>query len=305
MKLLIGVDGSGGSFAAVRFVSQLLSPADKVFLLYSPPPIHFDSESPIESGLAERARQAVSNVVFDEAKQRMPEALRGSVTTIVGSTEPRQGLIDSAHEHEVDLLVVGATGTGFVTGLLLGSVGRATIYTAPCPVLVVRPRPADREAHPLRVLFADDGSPAARRAGEALRQFTWPSNVEGTIIRVVESLFAGQVPDWLMKKARSRDADAMAQAWAREHDEELAKATGELSQFEAQLPSLFHGRKPLVVEGPPTQKIMEAIAERQIDLVAIGSRGQGMVQRWLMGSTSEHVFTYAPCSVLIAREKES
>lgn len=304
MKVLIGVDGSGGSFTAVRFVSQLLAPRDRIFLYYAPPPIHFDSASPVETGLAERARQAVSNVIFDEAQLRMPEALRGSVETLVGGSEPRQGLIDSAQQHEVDLLVVGATGAGFVEGLLLGSVGRAMTYTAPCPVLIVRPRPEVREPHPLRVLFAEDGSPAARRAGEALRQFTWPANVEGDILRVVESYFAGQVPDWLLKKARGRDSEAMAQTWAREHSDEVAKAKAELGQFQRELPALFHGREPLIVEGPPTQRIMDAIQEKQIDLVAIGSRGLGMVQRWLMGSTSEHVFTYAPCSVLIARDHD-
>ena len=104
----------------------------------------FTVDTRIEDGYIILGETPGLGMVFDEAKQQLPEALRSSVATIVGSTEPRQGLIDSAQQHKVDLLVVGATGTGFVTGLLLGSVGRATIYAAPCPVLVVGPEAAGR-----------------------------------------------------------------------------------------------------------------------------------------------------------------
>jgi nucleotide-binding universal stress UspA family protein len=42
-----------------------------------------------------------------------------------------------------DLLVIGSRGIGGVRRLLLGSVSSALVQTARCPVLVVRPEPAD------------------------------------------------------------------------------------------------------------------------------------------------------------------
>ncbi len=41
MKVLVGVDGSAGGFAAVRLAGRLVDPAgDKIVLYYTPPEIH-------------------------------------------------------------------------------------------------------------------------------------------------------------------------------------------------------------------------------------------------------------------------
>lgn len=45
-------------------------------------------------------------------------------------------------------------------------------------------------------------------------------------------------------------------------------------------------------------------AEREnIDIIVIGSRGQSNFQKLLMGSVSSAVVTYAPCTVIIVRDK--
>ena len=307
MKVIIGVDGSAGSFTAVRFVGRVLSPArDTIVFYYAPPPIDIRSEGELEPQLADRARHAVSQVVFGEAKQRLPEGLRSCVEMVVGDEDPRTGLPAIAKSRGADLVAVGATGLGFIEGLLLGSVGRTVTYASSTPVLIVRPAPEDRSTGPhLNVLFAHDGSPECERAGTLLSKFSWPANSSGKLIRVIESMSAGgKVPDWLMKKARSADTEAMARAWANEHAQERQEVQSKLVAAAQQLPAIFQ-HEPIVAEGPPTQRIMETIAKEKTDLVVMGSRGLGVVQRLLMGSTTEHLFTYAPCSVLVVRHDEN
>lgn len=47
-------------------------------------------------------------------------------------------------------------------------------------------------------------------------------------------------------------------------------------------------------------------AEREnVDIIVIGSRGQSQFQKLLLGSVSSAVVTYAPCSVVVVRNKRS
>jgi nucleotide-binding universal stress UspA family protein len=48
-----------------------------------------------------------------------------------------------AREHQIDLIVMGTHGRGFVGHLLLGSVAERMVRQAPCPVLTVREREHD------------------------------------------------------------------------------------------------------------------------------------------------------------------
>jgi nucleotide-binding universal stress UspA family protein len=53
--------------------------------------------------------------------------------------------------------------------------------------------------------------------------------------------------------------------------------------------------------GKPEAGILDAAAAWNADLIAIGSRGDTGLSRILLGSVSERVVRYAPCSVLVAR----
>ncbi len=58
---------------------------------------------------------------------------------------------------------------------------------------------------------------------------------------------------------------------------------------------------PEVVEGMPAPQILTAVEQRQIDLVALGSKGLSGMKRFLLGSVSEWVLHDVSCSVLIVR----
>lgn len=59
---------------------------------------------------------------------------------------------------------------------------------------------------------------------------------------------------------------------------------------------------PMVLEGSPTRKIVEAAAG--FDLVVLGTLGRSALTKLFMGSVAERVTRFAPCPVLVVRAKK-
>src|SRR5215216_612708 len=72
-------------------------------------------------------------------------------------------ILDLAEQIGAGLIVIGSRGLGPVSRIALGSVSEAVIHHSRLPVLVLRGEDA---WPPERVIFGDDGSEAARAAGD-------------------------------------------------------------------------------------------------------------------------------------------
>jgi nucleotide-binding universal stress UspA family protein len=139
----------------------------------------------------------------------------------------------------------------------------------------------------MHILLAIDGSPFSEAAGDLLRRIPMPSTPELTLLAVMDKL---------------DDADPEArQEWQQTlRDSAQQLLTQEAERFTAV------GWTPhtMLREGHAAHEIVEAAGETSADLIAVGSRGLGSVKRFLLGSVSEKVMAYAPCSVLIARQPQ-
>ncbi len=298
MKLLIGVDGSNGSFEAVKLAARLVDRSrDQIAFYYSP------IDAPLKSGqdtgpeMLQRARQALADAVFGEARKRLPEPLASDVHTIVGTQKPAYGLMVAADSWRADAIVVGARGLGPIQSLFLGSVSRQIVQTSTIPVLVVRPGTVPNDP-PMRLLLAYHPTSAQRQA-EVTSTLNWPPGTKGQVIRVVESMLAGPLPAWLEQQARDADAEAVAQAWVDEHAAEVQQQKAEVTGYLQKLPAVFREVSPLVVEGHPADQILKTIKAEKIDLTIVGKTAGGVLKRVLVGSTSAQILNNAPCSVLV------
>jgi len=137
----------------------------------------------------------------------------------------------------------------------------------------------------MHILLAIDGSPFSEAAGNLLRRIPMPSPPELTLLTVVDS------PDDEEPNAQQEWQQAL------QHNARQL-LTQEAERFTAA------GWTPhtMLREGHAAHEIVEAAGEVSADLIAVGSRGLGSVKRFLLGSVSEKVMAYAPCSVLIARQ---
>lgn len=56
-----------------------------------------------------------------------------------------------------------------------------------------------------------------------------------------------------------------------------------------------------ILVGHPAEQIVHYANENEVDMIVMGHRGKSVIQRWLLGSISKRVLSYAPCTVTIVR----
>ena len=147
MRILVAIDGSEHSEAAVDEIAHRHSPADSEVRVISVvnPPMPLSAESlatsagyhgELEKIERERARRAI-----EKAAARLRESLEGGsvkITTEVLSGSPKQVILEEAEAFGADLIVVGSHGHGALERFLLGSVSQAVALHAKCSVEIVR-----------------------------------------------------------------------------------------------------------------------------------------------------------------------
>ena len=146
MKILLAVDGSAYSDAAVEEVAKRTWPADSELKIITA------AETPVIAGMEpwavsreyyeqlEKSVREAATAVIDQALGKLKEladkTLKLSGEIIQGP--PRQVIVEEAQKWGADLIVMGSRGLGAWNRLLLGSVSSAVVHHAKCSVEIVR-----------------------------------------------------------------------------------------------------------------------------------------------------------------------
>ena len=155
MKILLAIDGSVFSDAAVEEIAQKPWPAASevkvisvveppllpIFETWVPPDSYFDE---LETAAENQARAAVEKAA---ARLRKQQGNGLVVTTEIIAGHPKYTITDEAEAWGADLIVVGSHGYRGLTRLWLGSVSQAVASQAKCSVEIVRNRNKDRVSH--------------------------------------------------------------------------------------------------------------------------------------------------------------
>jgi len=138
MKILVGMDGSsreakvldeaiamarsrGGTVHLVRAMMVPVSLPTAIWTLQG---------DDLSQFLVEHGTREV-----EQTLERVPEALRGGVTTQLG--QPADVLVELAEQLDADMVVIGSHGYGGIDRVL-GTTAAKVVNRAPCSVLVVR-----------------------------------------------------------------------------------------------------------------------------------------------------------------------
>ena len=148
MHVIVATDGSKQSLAAARHLKSFADPTalTDVTVLAVIRPLAAVAFADELSGSDHKAswdtlsfREAAENAVSIIAAE-----FEGSGPTVhkrVRSGSPANEIIKAAKQYDAGLVVVAAGARGLSDGVLVGSTAQRVQHYAPCPVLVVRPRP--------------------------------------------------------------------------------------------------------------------------------------------------------------------
>jgi nucleotide-binding universal stress UspA family protein len=149
MKILLAVDGSAGSDAAVDEVARRPWPAGSevkiisvVELLITPTAENWlvpDSYYlKLEKAGQERARDAIDRAEIELRESNKERSAALTLKSEIISGTPKDVILDEAESWGADLLVLGSHGYRGLKRLWLGSVSQAVATHAKCSVEIVR-----------------------------------------------------------------------------------------------------------------------------------------------------------------------
>ncbi len=147
MKMLLPVDGSEASLAAVRHALTMVRDglqASLVLANVQEPATLYEMLLAHDAEVIDQVSAKAGLHLLEPAQALLREA--GVPYEIeVASGDPAHTLIDILENFGCDMVVMGARGRGTLRSALLGSVSHEVLHAAPVPVLIVKLPPEAEE----------------------------------------------------------------------------------------------------------------------------------------------------------------
>jgi nucleotide-binding universal stress UspA family protein len=287
-KILLATDGSRDAALAMRAAADVSCKTGAQLHVVHVIPDVLPPSNPGSTIFDEDSRQAEEEARELLRKQGWQARVDGGEVAGEHLREgrPAHEINTLAEELNVDLVVVGSRGAGWVKRLVTGSVSEDLVHRASCPVLIVRGR--EDAWPPTRVVVGDDGSEVAARAD--------------VLAAEIASLFGAEV---LLVRAYENPPEPVG-GWSAqdrcELDEALSRRREDLDERAEQLAELTHRRiGTRLTETKPVHAMSWVAGKRDEGrtLLAVGSRGLGALNRVLSGSVSTKVLRAAQGPVLV------
>lgn len=234
--------------------------------------------------LEQDASASVNEQLALSRKHQQPSAEVKTDTHVICG--PRLAVINHlADTLDIDLLVIGARGQGFLKHRLLGSTASRIIRkSVNHPVLVVKHPPHGAYQ---KVLIPMDFSVASVRAIQMAMQLA--PGAEITLLHAFQVPFEGQIA------YAGLDEDVVKQYRISARDKALMNI-----RDSADAAGLDVGEyTPLIVHGDPSQSVLDQEQQFDIDLIVMGKHGKGFTEELLLGSVTKHVLEESQCDVLV------
>ena len=287
-RILVPVDGSdvahNAAENAIRVAARFDATLDVVHVLELgalPPGVDDDDADEFAH---------VGETALDDVATMAAEAGVDAVTTLLDSPDPtHEAIVEYATDQGVDLVVLGTHGRTGLDRVVLGSVTERTLRESDVPVLSVH---------------ADDGLPETLAVDDVLVPTDGSQSADAALALAIDlAAETGATLHLLTLVDTSRP-------WAEVADDAVIEAIDDagkeildnaILRAEAADVDTIEGS---VGRGDPETAILDYAADHGVDLVAMGTHGRTGVNRYLLGSVTEHVVRLADVPVLSVRAVE-
>lgn len=281
-RLIVGYDGSDASIHALEWAAaaaESRGASVRVISSYAAPPLvdfGYGSVAAVwaDDDIPEWTRAELDRAVTKAFEHR--PAVAHDYQAV--STRPGAALLSAAKE--ADLIVVGSSGAGAISRMILGSVTSEVLASSPCPVVVA---PSKVREATNRVVVGTDGSDHSASAVE-----------------------------WAAAEAKRRGSDlVIVHAWEPPHRQSVDAKDRHTSSYEVDAQLVLDGAvdtargfgvasvEATLVDGGTAQSLLD-LAE-SADLIVVGSRGRGGFRSMLFGSVAHAIAAHSPCPAVIVR----
>jgi nucleotide-binding universal stress UspA family protein len=133
--IVVGYDGSLPSERALERAATVAATGGRVVVVTASPSL--GSVGVVSEPILDSPPHDELSAILRRGRALLHQ--RGIEATLVATdSDPAEALSQAARDEAADLIVVGHTGSGYVTRALLGSTAANALRHAPCDVLVVR-----------------------------------------------------------------------------------------------------------------------------------------------------------------------
>ena len=283
--VVVGTDGSSTGREALRFAlseAGLRGATLRVVHAWTVPPLTTTGigMTPTFERLADELEQAAAETIGADLERVGAAEVEIERRTVRGDAAGALVHLSA----DADLLVIGSRGRGALAGAVLGSVSRACLHHAPCPVAVVHLAHHSEHA---RLVVGVDGSPGAAAA------LGWAFAEARRRRSTVHAVAAYHQP-WELSAGLVASPGA-----ALELQEALAEeAERILEDVRRSAPDDVHVTVESV-QAEPGPALVSAAADA--DVLVVGSRGRGGFVSLVLGSVSQYCATHVGGVAVVVR----
>lgn len=238
----------------------------------------------VRERLRESAETAVARLEAHARESGLP------VEAAVREGVPAETIVDFAAESDADAIVMGTAGRGRVRRSVVGSIADTVVRTAPVPVVTYNPTALENGdgSNVDSIVIPTDGSRPAESAADLGIVLAARLDATAHLLAVADRQVARQLERVIDEEA----VDSL--------DQLLKRAGAHLARLLTVAESRTVDTVTVTRAGSPAEVIVE-YAEEHADLIVMGTRGRGGVDRFVLGSVADSVIREASVPIMSTR----